>query len=140
MEPTIFQFRTDPSKKDRIATETERGEPVIIVANSADHSSSDSDLVRATGERAADLLRQSPRLSAVLVEREWHVLHVAFGFEFLPVLEGVAARAGYFIQSIARPEAGGLEHLIFMTRANGLTYADLIQCIDEGAPTTIPNH
>jgi hypothetical protein len=85
--------------------------------------------VREDAEGSLHFLNFTSRKPAVLLARAWHVIGIPFAFEHLALYREVAAASRCTIVEISRPEAGGLEHLIFAARIAGLSDDEYLDCI-----------
>jgi len=86
--------------------------------------------VREDAEGAIHYLTSTSLKSAVLLERAWQVSGLPFSFEHHDLYREVAAASQCVLVEITRPEAGGLEHLLFATRTPGLSDDEYLGCIE----------
>src|SRR5690349_16946977 len=117
-----------PSGQDPFSVFSEAGGKTDTLSFSDPRGTHAGADIRRDAERAVVHLLTSPEKIAVLVASEWHVQGVPFEFEFLPIYRDVAAESRCAIVTLAREEAGGLEHLLFVARAEGLPYAEYLAC------------
>ncbi len=99
----------------------------------------DLSTARAEATRCVDYLIANPSKIAALLARDWQVLSTPYAFEHSDLYQKIAARAHLHVVAIHREEAGGLEHLLFLTRDEGLLDAEYLACIDrDSAPLVVP--
>ena len=84
--------------------------------------------LRKDAEFAATVLSISTK-PAVLLVKEWHALRVPFAFEHLGLFQEIAARFNFTLVALARPEAGGFEHLLLMAQRRDLLDQEYLDCI-----------
>lgn len=90
------------------------------------------DVIQVIIANAVIELVNSKKPAALLIS-EWHVQGVPFRFEHQDLYTEIAEVCAYSIIAMSRPEAGGSEHLLFMTSNNRLSEAACLACIDESA-------
>lgn len=95
--------------------------------------------IKAKSDAAADRLRDDPDLPGVLLSKEWHALHMSFRLKDLPKYEELAALEGYQIVQIVQLDAGGMEHLLFLTRYPNVCIEELLACNDSPNESAAPS-
>ena len=100
------------------------------LTSSETSSKGTANAVRRSANQAARLLGFDPLRTAVLLTSEWHVPEVPFAFEHMALYQEVADESNFVIVALSQPEAGGLEHLLFMARQNDLQATEYLACID----------
>ena len=109
--------------------------PVQVVLSQpvgADDGAERMNTVREDAEGSLHFLNFTSDKPAVLLARAWHVAGIPFAFEHMETYRAVAAASQCTLVEIAREEAGGLEHLVFATRIQGLSNAAYLACIEDG--------
>ena len=71
---------------------------------------------------------------AILLARAWRPCRIPFVYEQMDLYREVAAASNCTIVEFARPEAGGLNHLVFAARVPGLTNAEYLACLEGSEP------
>ena len=89
------------------------------------------DIVRQNAERAVSHLLAHPHLSGVLVSRDWHVLDTPFKSEHAALYREVAVASHCFMVVIRRAQAGGMEHLQFVSRTKRFSEQQYRACVSD---------
>ena len=85
---------------------------------------------RAEAITAIQDLLQSSSKPAVLIAKDWRVLCSPYAFADIAFYEHVARGIGCYVITVTRTEAGGQEHLLFMSTSRDLSESDCLGCLD----------
>ena len=96
------------------------------LANVDPHGKVAEQAARQEAERALHFLRNFSATHAILLTKDWQVLHEPFAFEFINVYQEVATEAGCHLVTIDFDSAGGVEHLLFLVKEGGLGREDYL--------------
>jgi hypothetical protein len=86
--------------------------------------------VREDAEGSVHFLNFTSSKPAVLLARAWHVSGIPFAFEHQAIYREVAAASNCSLVLIDRAEGGGIEHLVFAARIEGLSDEKYLDCIE----------